>query len=181
MPYYHGSPVAGLTELKPFLSEHGKPYIYFATNPVVALLYAVKPVSKPLSFYPYGFDGEKVVYSEYYEGAFADIYKGKSGCLYECDALPDAQTPTAINGVYTCEQPVKPDRSTAIADLFAKYREYERQGLFYIRPFEVIPPKELAYIYGELKKDVEKFRLHDVPDSAASLFIKIHFPNVWEI
>lgn len=56
MIFYHGSPIGGLTELKPFLSEHGKPYIYFATNPLVALLYAVKPVSKPFSFYPYGFD-----------------------------------------------------------------------------------------------------------------------------
>lgn len=58
MEWYHGSPVGGLTELKPFLSEHGKPYLYFAEDPLVALLYAVKPVPKPLSFYPYGFAGD---------------------------------------------------------------------------------------------------------------------------
>lgn len=53
MTLYHGSPVADLKEMKPYLSEHGKPYIYFAENPLIALLYAVKPVPKPFSFYPY--------------------------------------------------------------------------------------------------------------------------------
>lgn len=64
MTLYHGSPVADLKELKPYLSEHGKPYIYFAENPLIALLYAVKPVPKPFSFYPYGFgnDGSIVLF-----------------------------------------------------------------------------------------------------------------------
>lgn len=61
--FYHGSPVGGLNELKPFLSEHGKPYIYFSSSPIVALLYAVKPVPKPFSFYPYGFDKNGAVVS----------------------------------------------------------------------------------------------------------------------
>lgn len=75
MIFYHGSSIGGLTRLKPFISEHGKPYIYFSTNPIVALLYAVKPVPKPFSFYPYGFDNDgAVVFSEYYENAFFDIY-----------------------------------------------------------------------------------------------------------
>ena len=73
MILYHGSPIGDLTELRPFLSEHQKPYIYLASNPVVALLYAVKPAPKPFSFYPYGFDGNKVVYSEYYKDCFKFI------------------------------------------------------------------------------------------------------------
>lgn len=44
MILYHGSPMGGLAELTPFLSEHGKPYIYFADNPLVALLYACRDV-----------------------------------------------------------------------------------------------------------------------------------------
>lgn len=63
MILYHGSPIGGITELKPFLSEHKDSYVYFARNPVVALPYAVKPVPKPFSFYPYGFNGEKVVFA----------------------------------------------------------------------------------------------------------------------
>lgn len=80
MPFYHGNPVGGLNELKPYLSEHEKQYVYFTQNPVVALLYAVHPVPKPFSYYPYGLDKDGIVhYSEYYQNAFSDICKGKQG------------------------------------------------------------------------------------------------------
>ena len=79
MVFYHGSPIGNLTELKPFLSEHNKPYIYFSSNPLFALLYAVKPVPKPFSFYPYGFEKDAGVYSEYFENAFFKLYKKKVG------------------------------------------------------------------------------------------------------
>lgn len=36
MILYHGASVGGLNELQPHLSEHGKPYVYFSENPVVA-------------------------------------------------------------------------------------------------------------------------------------------------
>lgn len=118
MILYHGSPTGGLTELKPFISEHKEPYIYFSTNPVVALLYAMRPVPKPFSWYPYGFDGETMVYSEYYPDAFADIYKGKTGYLYECSSVPNAENPTNINCAYTCKSPVAVDRATEIPDIW---------------------------------------------------------------
>lgn len=83
MIFYHDSPTGGLHKLKPFLSEHGKSYIYFAADPLVALLYAFKPVPKPFGLYPYGFDKDgRVVYSEYYENAFYELYHGKTGYLY---------------------------------------------------------------------------------------------------
>ncbi len=67
MTFYHGSQIVKLTELKPVISEHGQPYVYFSTNPLVALLYCVKPVPKPFSWYPYGFDcNGNVFYSEYF-------------------------------------------------------------------------------------------------------------------
>ena len=66
-PLYHGSNVGDLTELHPFISEHNAPYVYFSENPVVALLYAVHPTEKPVSYYPFGFDNDGTVhYSEYY-------------------------------------------------------------------------------------------------------------------
>lgn len=86
LAFYHGSPIGGLNELKPFLSEHGEPYVYFSSSPIVALLYAVKPVPKPYSFYPYGFDENGVVvYSEYFENAFFHLYNEKKGiCTNVC-------------------------------------------------------------------------------------------------
>lgn len=181
MLFYHGSPVAGLTELRPFLSEHGKAYIYFATNPLVALLYAVKPVPKPFSFYPYGFgkDGS-VIFSEYYENAFYDIYKGKKGYLYVCRDLEGTENPTQINCAYTCEAPVKVDGVSEIPDLYQFYKEQEEKGLFRIKPYREISEKEMNLVFAELKKDIIKYDLKTIPEHAMSVFLKTHFLSVWE-
>ncbi len=181
MIFYHGSPIGGLTELKPFLSEHGKPYIYFATNPLVALLYAVKPVPKPFSFYPYGFDKKgNVVYSEYFEDAFYSLYKGKRGYLYECYDLKDVESPTQINCAYTCTEPIRVDAVTEISDLYEYYMEQAQKGLFYIKQNKEISEKEMDFVFRELKKDVEKHELKSVPEHPMSIFVKTHLPSVWE-
>lgn len=180
MTFYHGSPARGLIELKPFLSEHGKPYIYFATNPLVALLYAVKPVPKPFSFYPYGFSKDgSIVFSEYYENAFYDIYKGKKGYLYSCSDLPDMENPTQINCAYTCTEPVKIDDVSEIPDLYTFYKEQEKEGLFHIKPYHEISEKEMAFVRAELKADMDKHHLQAAPEHAMSVFIKTHFPAIW--
>lgn len=181
MTFYHGSPIGGLNELQPFLSEHGKPYIYFATNPLVALLYAVKPVPKPFSFYPYGFDKNgNVIYSEYYENAFCDLYKCKVGYLYECDDLKNTDTPTQINCAYTSAEPIKVDRVTMIPDLYTFYKEQEKKGLFRVKPKKDISDKEMNYVFDELRKDIEKGKLKNSPQHAMSVFIQKHFPAIWE-
>lgn len=98
---FHGSAHGSLTVLEPSLSEHGEAFVYFTVNPVIALIYTVKPVPKPFSFYPYGFDENgRVVYSEYWKNAFYDLYKGKTGFLYECAEVSGLFNPTAINGVF---------------------------------------------------------------------------------
>ena len=49
MKYYHGSNKANLNHLKPFVSEHEKAYVYFSTNPVLAALYCVHVLERPLN------------------------------------------------------------------------------------------------------------------------------------
>lgn len=180
MTFYHGSPIGGLTELKPFLSEHGRNYIYFTTNALVALLYAVKPVPKPFSFYPYGFDKDgNVVFSEYYEEAFFDIYKGKKGYLYSCSNLQDLEQPTQINCAYTCTEPVKIDTVTEIPDLYSFFKEQEKKGLFIIKSYHSISQKEMDFVLDEFKKYINKYDLKNNPEHAMSVFIKTHFESVW--
>lgn len=181
MIFYHGSSIGGLNELKPFLSEHGKPYIYFAADPLIALLYAVKPVPKPFSYYPYGFDKDGTIhYSEYYKDAFLDIYKGKKGYLYECDHIPSVGNPTQINGTFVCENAVKVDRVTMIPDLYDSLMEYQQQGLFRIRPRDTISENEIQYVYDDLKQTIQRHNLKQFPDSLMSWFIREHFQEVWE-
>ena len=179
MTFYHGSPVPDLTELKPVLSEHGKPYIYFATNPLVALLYAVKPVPKPYSYYPYGFDRKgNIIYSEYFENAFEILYKNKTGYLYQCNNINHLEQPTQINCAYTCTDPVRIDRVTKIDDLYTYYVEQEKSGLFKIKHFNDIPEKEMAFISEDMKNTVEQYDLRNHPDNPMSVFIKKYFSAV---
>ena len=180
MKYYHGSPLGGLTELKPFLSEHGKPYIYLTTNPLVALLYAVKPVSKPYSFYPYGFDENRnVVYSEYYPNAFHDIYKGKTGYLYECEDVGNVENPTQISCAYTSNEPVKVSKVVCIKDIYEYYIGCAKSGVFCIKPFEAISEKEMEFVYQDLRQSMAKYDLKEKPDDEMSIFIKQHFQKIW--
>lgn len=181
MPFYHGSPVGGLHELKPFLSEHGKQYVYFTQSPIVALLYAVHPVDKPFSFYPYGFDNDGTVhYSEYYQNAFWDIYKGKQGFLYECDTIPSIGNPTQINGVLVCENAVKVDRVTMIPDLYDHFMKYQQQGLFRIKTLDTIPEKEMQLVYDDLRQNIQKYNLKQSPLNSMSRFIREHFAEIWK-
>ena len=179
MTFYHGSPIADLKTLKPFLSEHGQPYIYFSTNPLVSLLYAVKPVPKPFSFYPYGFDGKAVVYSEYFENAFEKLYKGKYGFLYECDDVCGLEQPTQINCAFTLDSEIKIDRVTKIPDLYEYFSEQEQKGLFRIKPRNEISEKEMNFILNELKKDIAAHNLKEHPDHEMSIFIKTHLTEIW--
>lgn len=182
MTLYHGSPVGGLSKLKPFLSEHKKSYVYFSTNPVVALLYAVKPVPKPFSFYPYGFDGDgTVVYSEYYKNAFEDIYKDKVGYLYKCENVKGAENPTQINCAYTVTEPIEINTVEEITDCYKKLKEYEKQGLFRIKKFEAVSEKEIQIVYNYLKDSMIKYDLKNNPDNEMSIFIKTNFPHIWEV
>lgn len=180
MKLYHGSSLGGLAELKPALSEHGRPYVYLATNPVVALLYAVKPVPKPFSFYPYGFDAQgAVVYSEYWENAFSALYQGKTGYLYTCERINPRQNPTEINCAYTCETPVKVDGCLEIADVYEQFIRFAREGRFRLKPYTKISHQELNMVHDELLLTIRKYRLKDDPAHPMSRFIQEHFLPLW--
>ena len=181
MIFYHGSPVDGLSELKPFLSEHDKPYIYFSTEPLVALLYAVKPVPNPFSFYPYGFDKDGcVVYSEYFVNAFYELYHGKTGYLYQCDDIESAENPTVINCAYVCTRPVKVDRLTVIPDLYTFYQKQADKDKFRVKTRSEISEKEMSYVLNELRNDAKKYNLSSTPRNPMNLFLQAHFPDLWE-
>lgn len=182
MTFYHGSPIADLEELKPILSEHGQAYVYFATNPLVALLYAVKPVPKPFSWYPYGFDSKgNVVYSEYFENAFEKLYKGKDGYLYECDNISEFEQPTQINCAYTCKKSIKIDRVTKISDLYEYFKVQEKAGLFRIKKVNEISEKEMSYVLNDLKETISEHNLTEQPHNPMTVFIRENFAEFYKI
>lgn len=182
MILYHGSCVGGLTRLEPYLSEHKKPYVYFSSNPVVAMLYSVKPVPKPFSFYPYGFDREGVVvYSEYFKNAFERIYSGKVGYLYECEDIMDAENPTAINCAYTLSRAVDISCVTEIKDCYTWFKEYEKQGRFRIKTFQDVSENEMHLLTEDFNNYIQKYDLKNKPDNEMSIFIRTFFPHIWDV
>ena len=180
MTYYHGSPIGNLKELIPFVSEHQKSYIYFATNPLVALLYSVKPVPKPFSFYPYGFDqNNTLIYSEYFPNAFYELYNGKTGYLYEVDNLSAVENPTNINSAVVCENPIKIDNVTKISNVYEYYMQKEKSGEFRIKKNKDISANEMNFILTELKKDIENYKLYDYPNNPMSIFLRKNFSSLF--
>ena len=129
MTLYHGSPQGGIGMLQPSLSQHGKAYVYFSTNPVIAAMYVFNPLPAPHAFFPYGFDREgRLIYEEYYEGQFEQLYGGREGFLYECDNVPGAFNPTQIPHVLVSAAPVPVSRCTRIPDAAEYFRARAGEG-----------------------------------------------------
>lgn len=180
MILYHGTSVGGLSELKPHLSEHGKPYVYFSTNPVVAAFYTVHIVERPYSWFPYGFDRDGTpVHTEYYENALADVYDHKTGYLYRCGAVKDAGNPTKINCAYVCEKPVRVDSVLGIENVYGWFLEQEQKGALRIVRHHALTADRRRFAGKIAADEIDAYRLRDHPDSSYSKFISDRFPEIW--
>ena len=82
MELYHASPTAGLTVLRPSVTEFfGKPkQVCLTALKPMALLYGVRHFE-----YTYGYrkDGG-LYYQEYFPGALEELYRGRRASLYRC-------------------------------------------------------------------------------------------------
>ena len=121
---YHASPVAGLTVLRPHISNHGVPILYFSQkreNTLVYLSNAVEKFCRETGFAydgpwqkwgPYGFtaDGRQRL-EEYYPNALEETYAGVSGYIYGAEpanTAPVSDVPFAVTSeeavaVVSCE------------------------------------------------------------------------------
>lgn len=177
---YHGSSIGKLTELKPFLSEHSKPYIYFASNPVVALFYTVKAVEKPFSWFPYGFKNGIPVYTEYYPEALADVYKGKMGYIYEFENIDGAKNPTEINCACVCTAPLKTEKITEIPDVYKRLLEHEKNGELIVERYEDLSAGRRKWIGETIKSEIREYNLKRNHECSYAEFIKSRFAEIWE-
>jgi len=100
--FYHASKTQGIAILKPHVSNHGKPLVYFSRkreNVLVYLCNAVEKHCKLVGFShngayrkwgSYGFTKEKVFcLQEYYPDATIDTYMGESGYIYSAEIIGD--------------------------------------------------------------------------------------------
>ena len=80
-PLYHGSPVGGLTQLKPSPSQvlGGKKAVFATHSRAAALSFIGKWDDSVLE---HGQHGRKIYIRERHKGAFDRVFKGQSGTLY---------------------------------------------------------------------------------------------------
>ena len=111
---YHASPIGGLTELRPHISNHGIPLLYFSQkreNTFVYLSNAVEKYCRETGFAyngpwkkwgPYGFtdDGRQRL-EEYYPNALEETYRGVSGYIYTVEKVIRRGHPVPIPDTVT--------------------------------------------------------------------------------
>ena len=184
MILYHGSSVPNLKELKPYISEHKKPYIYFSTDIAVATFYTVHKIERPYNWFTYGFNKDGIpIYTEYYPNALADVYNGQRGYIYQCHQTEDMSNPTNINDAYVCPNPIVVDKCVTIDDVYANLLEYEKDGRLIIRRFEEFSDKlciKRVNINEQIKQEIFNYDLLSMPECSYSKFIRERFPEVWE-
>ena len=157
--YYHASGVEGLKVLKPHISNHGKPLVYFSSKRENILVYLSNAVEKhikdkynrPLNKYTkwasYGIttDG-RVRVEEYYPNATIETFKGVSGYIYSVNQLDDAKPLKGIQDVYVTQDEVLVDGCEYIADAYEELLKAEQEGKIVIERFETITEQKHQWI-----------------------------------
>lgn len=176
MAFYHCSPTAGLTLLrpsKPPFSE--KPsMVYMTTLLPMALMYGIKNYE-----YTYGYTREGQIYlDEYFPDALAVLYRGKSASIYLCN--PEKTAPTRIPNEVVSPEAVPVLREERIPDVYQALLEQERLGALVIRRYSALPQDTKDWIRKVEADTIRKNQLLHTPGSMADYY-RTHYPESWEM
>jgi len=180
MKIYHGSSIGGIATLEPSKSMHGKSYVYFSANVVVATLYTVNALQRPHYWYPYGFDKEgRVTYDEVYPNAFKDFYNEKKGYIYECDVKEGLlENPTQVPYVKLSRLPVKVSKCIEIENIYQQLIRYMDENKLILYQFEKMSDKALECYHRMI---IDSLKNEHIDEDSYSEFIKLKMPNVWDM
>ncbi len=177
MKFYHGSNVPNLTCLKPFPSNHKKPYVYLTKSKVLAAIYAHNHLTRPNGFYTYRWGKDGILrYDEYFENQLEMMYSKQTGYIYECEG--EYMHIETMPWVYLSDQEVSVHNCTEIPDLYEQLLQFEKDGLLIVRRWNETSDKQ-----KEIWKNAVKQSLADTDCTTASgkeyfEFIKTHFQNI---
>lgn len=184
--YYHASSVEGIKVLKPMISNHNKPLIYFSRkreNVLVYLNNAVEKFCKETGFYhngkwhkwaSYGFDTDGILrIDEYYPNALEETYKGVSGYIYYADIICSNENASNITDVITVENAVPVCDVEFIKDAYSEIIKAENAGLIRIRRYEDLSENMLNWIKDTIKN--EYAQAENEPDYRWFLKAKFNF------
>lgn len=166
--YFHASSTKGIEILKPRISNHNIPLIYFSQKRENVLIYlsnAVEKYCKETGFVysgqwskwgPYGFnaDGTQRI-EEYYPNALFDTYKGVSGYIYVVENIIDSGFPLQIPDAAASREPVYVSGYEYIPDAYEAILTAEKKGLITILRYENHSKAQLDWIEQTIKKEYE--------------------------
>lgn len=177
MELYHVSPTAGLTVLRPSVTEFfGKPrQVCLTALKPMALLYGIRHFE-----YTYGYtrDGG-LYYEEYFPGALEKLYRGKRASLYRC-AWREGMETTRIPNEYVSAAEVPVEDETPIPDVLEALLEQERLGaLRIVRWSEVSGASRDWIVRTEADVILEKGLLGQETDFAR--YMRETYPVSWAL
>lgn len=185
--YYHASPVEGITELEPRISNHKTPLIYFSKkreNVLVYLSNAVEKYCKETNFphdgiwqkwAAYGFDKDGTQrIEEYYPNALEKTYKGVSGYIYTVERIEESGFELHIPDAAATSMPAKVLDVEYVPDAYLAILDAERCGSVRILRYEEMTEKHQAW----LKETIEKEYEESVEHPEYRHFLRGNFPNI---
>ena len=176
MKLYHGSGVPALTELRPFLSGHGKPCVYLTHSEELATVYAHNPIPGG-GWFTYRWPGDgKLHYDEYFPDALRIIYQGHSGWIYTCEG--DLPTLEKMPWVSLSEAPLPVTGSRFIPDLYEELLRCEAEGRLIVHRWDTIPDRVRDAFARTVLRSVEDHHLPERPDDPYLRFIRTHLPGL---
>ena len=179
---YHGSPTGGIQTLQPFTADHGKPYVYFSTSDVSAALYAARAVERPYYWVPYSYDAAgKITYTEVWKNAFAEVFSGKSGYLYCCEADDKKllRFPTH-HSLRLSSEAMPVARAERIENLESWLLQREREGKLVIQRYESLSQDQRSLWHGMVLEELIANFSGAKQDNVYMRFVQEKLPAVWE-
>lgn len=177
MTLFHGSATGGITQLRPFVSNHGKAYVYLCDSEALATLYAHNALPRPNGWFPYWFNKDgQLGYDEYFPGQLEAFYQGQSGYVYTAEAeLPRLDK---MPWVHLSESPVDVAACRYIPDLLEELLSLEARGRLIIRRHETLPERMVETIRLMVLKEIKEKDLRSHPEDAYAQFIHAHYPEL---
>ena len=145
--YYHASQTANIKELKPSISNHNKPLIYFSNkreNVLVYLSNAVEKFCKENNYNydgiwkkwaSYGFNKDGILeIQEYYPNATYETYSGVSGYIYFTKNIPSIEKQDDIPNAFHTHENVKVNGYEYIENAYnEKKKEIEKGNIALVK------------------------------------------------
>lgn len=159
MRFYHGSPIADIKVLQPYVSNHGASWVYLTSKRENTLVYLSNAIEKYYKdkqlehegrFYKwasYGFNEEGVlVVEEYYPHATEETYKGVDGFIYCADNVEDYRVQPDIPFAAVSSKPIQVTSVEYIPDVYAELLKLEKSGDIIIRRYAENTDAKKAWI-----------------------------------